>query len=131
MQRHKVFPETFLRITLLLTSILMLSGCHRTNCPGYPDEYMNWIPYVSGSKILFTDGSDIIMLSVGETVRSEPYKASSWIIEPFCHSDASAHISGNPDLPEIMIHSMYLIDQAEEADYNYTIRGDERQGCRQ
>jgi len=112
-------------MTFLLTWILLLSGCYRTNCPGYPDEHMNWIPYVSGSEILFTDGSGIIMLHVEETFRSEPYKTSSWIIEPYCHSDAIAQISGNPPLPEIMVYSMSLNDQVKEADYTYTIRGDD------
>lgn len=123
MHKHNVCPEILLRIICLLTWILIFSGCHRTTCPGYPDEYMKWIPYTSASKILFTDGSETIMLRVGETFRSEPYEASSWILEPFCDVNATASISGDTALPEIMIRSMYINDPVDEADYIYTIEG--------
>ncbi len=123
MQRQRVFPETFLIMAFQLTWLFTLAGCYRTNCPGYPDEYMKWIPYMSGAGITFTDGTDTMRLYVTEAYRSKPHKEATWIIEPFCYVEAYTILSGDTALPEIIVHSLYMNDPNEMAEYNYTFNG--------
>ena len=115
--------NNILKLASILAVVTLICSCYSTVCPGYPDEYMNWMPYRSAMNISFTDETETIRLHVGETYRSLPHKTSSWIIEPFCLIEATANISGDAGSPEIKIHSMYMYDPREEADYNYSISG--------
>ena len=89
----------------LLTIIFLLSGCHRTVCPGYPEEYLNWMPYKSGDNASFTDGKNTIELFVNETYRSGDYKQHKvWNMEFPCDMDARVILSGASNPNQILIN---------------------------
>lgn len=112
-----------MKIFSLLTIILVISGCHRAQCPGYPDKYLNWIPYKQGDSAFFTDGTDTLKLLVNETYKSGTYKQRIvWNLEFPCQSSASAYISGDSYSHQIRINSEQIVTSEEpEMFYNYAI----------
>jgi hypothetical protein len=101
--------------------LLLFCGCNRINCPGYENEYLNWIPYEEGDSIYFTDGTDTLKLRVNETYRSDAYKEHSWIIERSCYIEANASVSGDPDSVSITTSGFYTSDENFPKNYRYDI----------
>ena len=112
-----------LKIFGLLVGIISFTGCYRTECPAYPDEYLNWIPYKLGGSAYFTDGKDTFKLYVRETYKSGAYKQHSiWNMEFPCDISAEAYISGESNSSQIMVNSEHHDVPDEPAIfYNYSI----------
>ena len=51
---------------LLLSLIMLLSGCGQKFCPGFPDEYTDYFPYTEGETIKFIDekNKDTLLLGI-------------------------------------------------------------------
>ena len=48
-----------------LTIILLISSCYqKINCPGYPEKYLVWMPYIKGEEFSLTNGIDKVQLKV-------------------------------------------------------------------
>lgn len=112
-----------MKISGFLTCIILIFGCHRAECRGYPEEYLNWIPYKLGEGASFTDGKDTLNLLVYETYKSRAYKQHAvWNMEIPCEINALAYISGDSNSHQIRIESE-LNDIPDEPDifYNYAI----------
>jgi hypothetical protein len=90
-----------MKILRYIMIILLVAGCGKTHCPGYIEEYNNWIPYKQGDKLSFTDGKDTFNLKVDTAYRSTNYTQSSWPIDQACQAQADVNISGDTILPKI------------------------------
>jgi hypothetical protein len=101
--------------------LILVLGCNRIDCPGYENEYLNWIPYEQGDSIYFTDGNDTLKLRVNETYRSKAYKEHSWIIERSCYIEANASLSGDPDSVSISTSGFYISEENFPIEYRYNI----------
>jgi hypothetical protein len=90
-----------------LIFILILTGCGSVDCPSFPEEGLDWMPYKQGDTISFTDGIDTFQLNVNETYRTSAYsikKAFSY--KETCEVIAYAKLSGNSSLPQFMMSGM-------------------------
>lgn len=110
-----------MRKLLFLAVLLSACGCNRIDCPGYENEYLNWIPYEESDSIYFTDGTDTLKLRVNETYRSVAYKEQPWIIERSCYVEANASVSGDPDSVSITATSYYTSEENFPIVYRYVI----------
>jgi hypothetical protein len=110
-----------MKILVFLTCIILLFGCHRAECPGYSEEYLNWIPYKLSEGASFTDGNDTLNLLVYETYKSGAYKQHSvWNMEIPCEINALAYISGDSNSHQIRIDSESIPNEPDIF-YNYAI----------
>lgn len=109
------------KVLWFLTVLLSVCGCYRSNCPGYENEHLNWIPYEKGDSLLFTDGTDTLKLRVNEAYRSVAYKELSWIIELPCDAEANASAAGDPDSVSISVSSRHESDENVPVAYHYLI----------
>jgi hypothetical protein len=90
-----------------LIFILILTGCTSVNCPSFPEEGLEWMPYKQGDTVSFTDGTDTFQLNVNKTYRTSAYtikKAFSY--KETCEVIAYAELSGNSSLPQFLMTGM-------------------------
>jgi hypothetical protein len=94
-----------------LTIPLLISACIiKTDCPGYPEKYLVWMPYKQGQEFSLTDGINTFQLIVESTDITKAYthKRSKFLKdwEYFCECDAYSTITSTNDfLPTIVYHS--------------------------
>ncbi len=60
------------KLILLITTILLLKGCGKQFCPGFPDEYADYLPYTDGQKIVFANkNNDTVAFQIYDFYQSE------------------------------------------------------------
>lgn len=64
------------RITLLIITVLLLTGCGKEHCPGFPDEYADYLPYSPGQRIEFKNNNDTLAFSVYNVYQIKPTEIS-------------------------------------------------------
>jgi hypothetical protein len=104
-----IFTENnlmWLKIVYLTIALLISSCTYKVDCPGYPKKYLDWMPYIQGEKISFTDGIDTLQLRVGEIDIRDPYTMKRLKFEKGTECDSYAYCSITGDsLPSISINS--------------------------
>ncbi|HBE42141.1 MAG TPA: hypothetical protein DDW27_13210 [Bacteroidales bacterium] len=59
-----------------LTIILLISSCtDEINCPGFPEKYLVWMPYIRGEEFLLTNGIDTFKFIVESVDITKAYTA--------------------------------------------------------
>jgi hypothetical protein len=85
-----------------LILILTLTGGQSVDCPSFPEEGLDWMPYKQGEDIKFTDGIDTFQLNVYETYRSSAYSNIKVHNErSTCQVNAYAKLSSNSSIATI------------------------------
>jgi len=101
-----------------LVAILILTGCGSVDCPSFPDEGLDWMPYVQGDNISFSDGTDTSQLNVYETHRTSYSYGKLLSHRASCVVEAHAKLSSNSSLPQF---NMYGNSYSADLPRSYTI----------
>lgn len=106
------------RKIVYLTITLLISSCtYEIDCPGYPEKYLVWMPYIQGEEFSLTDGIDTFQLIVESTDITKAYTVKrskllkDW--EYFCDCHATSTISSD-FFPGIVYRSENKEDKAAE-----------------
>jgi hypothetical protein len=110
-----------MKITGYLAVLILITGCYRNECPGYPDKYLNWIPYKEGDSIFFTDGTYTFKLFVEESYKTSAFKEQTWIIEKDCFGEARVSVSGDSASPGIREYSIFQGNSDQYISYFFDI----------
>ncbi len=99
----------FLTITLLIPSCKI-----QIDCPGYPEKYLVWMPYIQGEEFSLTDGIDTFQLIVETTDITKAYTIKEYkYLANDCSCRANATITSD-FFPTILFFSENREDYAAD-----------------
>jgi hypothetical protein len=107
------------RIGFLLT-LTLPTGCffNETNCPSYPKDKLNWMPYTSNSSLRFSDGLDTMVFNIYDTYQSADHSYKN-NCACGCSSDAYFRTDTNSKR-ELQIQAVSTYNEEHQVDYLFT-----------
>lgn len=97
--------------------IVFLTGCWGdTHCPAYKVSDLDWMPYKTGQKILFTNGQDTMHFIIDDDSRTSVYSFKN---NCDCSCEAQAMFSSSVDSTYLLKIEGYSYSSESHIDYNY------------